>query len=367
MTAKPDNLKSQMSNPELKAGPSGFTLVEVLVVITIIGMLVALLLPAINAARKSARQAAVKTDMLDIVNALESFKTSIGGGQYPPDGSNLGDLYQFCRGAWPRANWVVAVTNKNAVPPQTPYPNITPDTALCFWLGGPQDASGAFVGFSANPQDPFDQRTANTNQPPSASRTPPIYEFKKDRLKSVTTSTFNTGLLNNTTTSTNPPTLAWNLNQYYPPNGKDVSSGNYAPYVYFKAVAGLYGVPNGTNLNFAYYQQVPNDNSTILTAYKDSTAYVNYPPYPSSTKAYSWVNPNSFQLLCPGLDGKFGKTPQNGNGPLGNDQTGIVVLPSGKTNVYAPLYNAGTNYDQVGGLDDMANFTNGPTVGNDVP
>jgi prepilin-type N-terminal cleavage/methylation domain-containing protein len=56
--------------------PLGFTLVELLVVITIIGMLMALLLPAVNAAVESARQISCKNNMRNLGIALINFESS---------------------------------------------------------------------------------------------------------------------------------------------------------------------------------------------------------------------------------------------------------------------------------------------------
>ncbi|NLE38309.1 MAG: DUF1559 domain-containing protein, partial [Pirellulaceae bacterium] len=75
-----------------KAG--GFTLVELLVVIAIIGILVALLLPAVQAAREAARRMRCANNLRQLAVGLQNYHDSHL--QFPPGGMSINNLSWRC-------------------------------------------------------------------------------------------------------------------------------------------------------------------------------------------------------------------------------------------------------------------------------
>jgi general secretion pathway protein G len=354
--------------------PRGFTLVELLVVIVVLGILVALLLPAVMAAVRSAKNAQVLAEINELAQALESFKTTYG--DYPPSrvllvengnyttfiNSNAslstidstspgkGDItvgqlaarsLAAFRKFWPKVQFS---TNGSSPPTlSTTYwydfnGNGTLDGAyilhghecLVFFLGGipVSDASSGgygMTGFGQDPANPFSNSIVG-NAMYNANRKTPVFEFNGGRLfldgSNPTTpgipayyDTLNTGPPGFPLTGSGPV----NFYAYFSAYGK----GNYDPNdVNFNETDALNGGISALQYNVGF-----------LTFGSTTTPYVSLSPSPNpytttltagtTSGTVTYQKPQSYQILSAGIDGLYGVggqyTPQT--------QSSTVPLP----------------------------------------
>ncbi len=152
----------------------GFTLIELLTVVFIIGLLIAILIPSIAAARRSAKNAVTKSTLRVITGALEMFKNDQGKdfqrtNGYPPSFSHprIGTTFDPVKGQFPflptgntpkmptvyGAHWLPAMlmgVDRNGYVPRSSVPRPL-RTSPSFWyaddpgLGKPIDRAPLYL------------------------------------------------------------------------------------------------------------------------------------------------------------------------------------------------------------------------------
>ena len=261
------------------ASRGGFTLVELLVVVAIIGLLAALLIPAVGVMQRKAYEMQVNVEISQIQRGLESFENKYGS--LPPDFSdveagtpwNQSVAYRFIRKTWPKINATelafVQYLAQNPTGSPDPINFLDNDTVIWFWLSGLSESSThPFTG----PGGPLSDNSLN-NQ---------LFAFQEERVKQAR-ATIPAGDANN-------------------PTGRDIYIYHYVPYRIEKP--------------YIYF-----DSRTYPVAVFDATTFGVNPdfarPYFLEPVADRWAEKNKFQILASGRDEIF-------SGPTVGNASGVV-------------------------------------------
>jgi prepilin-type N-terminal cleavage/methylation domain-containing protein len=174
-------MKRHESQTAVNPSRSGFSLIELLVVIVILGILMSLIIPAITRARRNAQEAAVGAEISQIDQAVTRFKTRFG--VEPPSSLTIPtsvaawsaeDRQKVLR-IWDQFDF--ATLGGMGVYPSAAI-HLNGAECLVFFLGGVNaNPSGVpqLVGFSKNPRTPWNATAEN--------RDVPFYDrFTPDRL-----------------------------------------------------------------------------------------------------------------------------------------------------------------------------------------
>ncbi|RMF43382.1 MAG: type II secretion system protein [Planctomycetota bacterium] len=352
-----------------------FTLIEVLTVIAIIGILVGLLVPAINIARRTILQRAIALETQTLADAVEKYRQKYN--DYPPDGSSAQVIVTHLRKAFPQ----IAASEINLLTTDTfpgtsvrlvnqsigsPTGVMDPAEAIVFFLGG----------FSSDPIYPLsgiggpffitdnagNQVTSAT--PPGArgsvqynpDRNEPLFDFNQSQLTLVVTST---------TLSNDEAQYGLGTNDCIPvyrPRRRE------APFVYFDART--YSIPSGSSLFYSYYGSASTPFG-VVRPYRSDEVRTNVPAT-DYERRFRYMEEDSFQLISAGLDDLFGGIPYSGTGggPV------FYAYPSGTSIDFGPTPGNAPNVGQFGSyqdgsgasaqLDNVANFSEG-TFGDALP
>ena len=160
---------------------SAFTLIELLIVVAIIALLVGLLLPAINGARKSAKNAVAQSEIAQIQTAIQVFKTKFNVRYIPATQPGAATAFRlrktytgsepelaYLKQVWPELPYLVGPTANGPQyhPNGTGLPDLNLDcnqTMTFFLTGG---IATNYQGFSLDRRQPFTVTAGIDGMPP---------------------------------------------------------------------------------------------------------------------------------------------------------------------------------------------------------
>jgi prepilin-type N-terminal cleavage/methylation domain-containing protein len=319
---------------------SGFTLIEVIVVMAIIGILIALLLPAVQKIREIGPRTANYDEMAQVGAAIGEYKTALKISQLPSGPFHLMATYtgnepelSYLLQVFPQMAWAgSAIPGSNGLPVGTDFWMDSNQTLLFFLAGLPPDPTTnppftyesininpdkthgpPFNGFATNPAQPFlpgkvgDSRIGPFLKPSDTLFAPNKKNTVLGSLAKTVASTTsflqvpgakNVGAQSPPITITFGPTsMPWLVDPYGMP---------YAYFAPLNGKNGLYCAPpsaNGVVLNCPSssnnFTGVPQSYTTTFTT---GTSYT-VTPYISNN---TYINPTGFQIISPGRDMFFG-------------------------------------------------------------
>lgn len=341
---------------------SGFTLVELLMVIAIIGILVGLAVPAVNIALNTAKDRALAMEVITLADAVEKYRNKYD--DYPPDGSNSVVMERHLRKVFPNIATselqIFAMTYggtrvanfSNGAPSGV----MDPAEAIVFFLGGFSDdpvhpftgvGGPIFLANSSGVQVNSSSTTIATVQY-NVDRVNGFYEFKQSQLtldaSSGTTISNDESVLFMSTANDAIPA-------YHP-------SGKRAPYVYFNRSTYTSGA------FFNYYAPSGMGYARPYRSDKVNTKVANTPAMANSR--FPFMNSDTFQIISAGRDDSYGgiEMPSGAGGPT------YFSFPSGDSIDFAgypttaPVIGALKKYSDGAGelsmqLDNATNFAGG--------
>jgi len=350
-------MRTKQTHALAAKSPAGFTLVEVLVVIIIIGILAALLIPAITIAVRRARTAAIKLEVDGLAAAVERYRGEYG--DYPPDFSDGEIVARHYRNLFPRmaADERALLTNLLDDGSGNHDPTAMDRAEALVWCLG---------GYSDNTQRPFTgdggplvwngtgARTDPAAHSINSERPNALFDFKTERL---------------TYGASAPYSSSDDGDLFLTYRAREGG----APLVYFDSrtydlvhpTLGSNGYGSGT---FGYIR-------ALVSELQDPPPTSgSYATVDEAFDAWKFVNPNSFQIISAGLDDNFGQLPPARSIHFQYPSGAAIEPVAGAANPGELLLSGVSKYQEgsitgaaVHGMpDNIANFSNAVLV-DDVP